>query len=57
MSDDCRAEEDTDQVLEVSGLDDAVDGDADVEAGPPRRSAGRSAGAAAARGRGARRSR
>jgi len=35
MSDDCRAEEDTDQMLEVSGLEEAVDGDADVEAGPP----------------------
>ena len=35
MSDDCRAEEDTDQMLEVSGLEDAVDADADVEAGPP----------------------
>jgi hypothetical protein len=35
MSDDCRAEEDTDQMLEVTGLDEAVDADADVEAGPP----------------------
>jgi hypothetical protein len=35
MSDDSRAEEDSDQMLEVSGLDEATDADTDVEAGPP----------------------
>jgi hypothetical protein len=35
MSDDCRAEEELDQTLDTSGLDEAARADADGDAGPP----------------------